>query len=278
LLTTLSPVPSQRASGPLTDEQLAALAGASLQSAVVLISDALDLHKLGSVPHAYATAILAGEEFGKCQLAVGAVGHIASAEEAAEDRYWRQFWTSFYGHGQKLIRTAWIAKAWIADELVDAFVALLDGALFSQRREAGLYVDVIDGVVVTPGKAISEAETGEALDVIGGVIAAYRSILVPASLSSCCSRDRMRSGCALPSKVGTSSTSSGCGSKPPASRLMIRWPSPSSVGGLPMTPWRPRRAVSNAEPPRAAVRWLRRSCLLAVLVAAVIGAVSSACE
>ncbi|MPZ53323.1 MAG: AbiV family abortive infection protein [Acidimicrobiia bacterium] len=60
-------VPGRRSTGPLTREQLAELAEKSLQSAVVLISDATDLFEHGSTPHAYATAVLAGEEFGKCQ-------------------------------------------------------------------------------------------------------------------------------------------------------------------------------------------------------------------
>lgn len=171
-------MPKKKASGPLGREQLANLAEASLHGAVVLIADAMDLYQRGSVPHAYATAILAGEEFGKCQLAVGTIGSGAKGSD-----YWREWWATFYGHGPKLARAAHLAAAWVPTALVDAFVRLMDAALTTQRREVGLYVDIVDGEVVTPGDAISDQEAREAIEVFGSVIDLYDRMFKPTGLA-----------------------------------------------------------------------------------------------
>jgi AbiV family abortive infection protein len=185
-------VPKRRSSGPLTPGQLAELAEKSLHSAVVLISDAMDLFDHGSSPHAYAAAVLAGEEFGKCQLAVGTIGRTD-----ADGAYWKDFWSSFYNHGPKLAYAARIAAPYVAEGLIDAFIEFLGRALQEQRREAGIYVNVVDGAIVTPGDEISEDEARKAIETLAPVIDLYdrmfkESGLAAAMLSGRPNAERMR--------------------------------------------------------------------------------------
>ena len=165
-------MPKRRADGPLTTEQLADLAEASLGNAVVLLADARRLLETGSLPLAYSVAIIAAEEFGKCQLAVGAIG---SAEDPGID-YWKEFWATFYGHGPKLARMAHFATAWLSAEMVESFIETLEPALTEQRREKGFYVDVTQGRVVAPDEEITEAETSALLQTFGDVISSYAAI------------------------------------------------------------------------------------------------------
>lgn len=142
-----------------------------MANAVVLLADARRLAEAGSVASAYSMAILAGEEFGKCQIAIGAVGHVD-----AGDAYWRDFWRSFYGHADKLARAAQIMYSWLPHDLVAQFVGVLKPALEQQRREAGLYVDVVNGVALTPDERITGAEATGALDTIGAILELYSAI------------------------------------------------------------------------------------------------------
>jgi AbiV family abortive infection protein len=101
---TLCVVPTKKASGLLTAEQLGAIAEVSLENAAYLIGEARGLIATGAVARSYSLAVLAAEEFGKCQLAVGSVGR-----EAEQADYWKEWWSVFYGHGPKLARAAEIA-------------------------------------------------------------------------------------------------------------------------------------------------------------------------
>lgn len=139
-----------------------------MANAVVLLVDASRLAETGSFATAYSMAVLAGEEFGKCQVAVGAVGHIDPSEE-----YWRDFWRAFYGHADKLARAAHTMSNWLPDELLGRFVRVLKPALEQQRREAGLYVDVVNGVAVTPDERITEEEATDAIETIGAILDLY---------------------------------------------------------------------------------------------------------
>ena len=165
------PSKSFKARGPLSPEQLGDVAEASMANAVVLLADARRLADAGSVASAYSMAILAGEEFGKCQVAIGAVGHVDPG-----DGYWRDFWRAFYGHADKLARAAHIMYSWLPYELVERFVGVLKPALEQQRREAGLYVDVVNGVAVTPDERITEDEATDALETIGAILELYSAM------------------------------------------------------------------------------------------------------
>lgn len=144
------------------------MAEESLTNAVALIDEVELLLASGAVPRAYSLAILAAEEFGKCQLAVGAIGH------ATKDQiYWKEWWSAFYFHDSKLVQAAYVATSLIPEELVDAFVAVLDPALKERRRESGFYVDVVDGVVVPPAAAIKVDKAQHAVEVFATVIHAY---------------------------------------------------------------------------------------------------------
>jgi AbiV family abortive infection protein len=142
-----------------------------MANAVVLLADARRLAEAGSLATAYSMAILAGEEFGKCQVAIGAVGHIEPGDD-----YWRDFWRAFYGHADKLSRAARIMCDWLPSELVERFVGVLKPALEEQRREVGLYVDVVNGVVVTPDARITEAEATDAIETIGAILDLYSAM------------------------------------------------------------------------------------------------------
>jgi AbiV family abortive infection protein len=165
------PSKSSKACGPLDPEQLEDVAEASMANAVVLLADARRLAGAGSVATAYSMAILAGEEFGKCQVAIGAVGRVDPSEDC-----WRDFWRAFYGHAAKLARAARIMYRWLPKELVERFVGVLKPALEQQRREAGLYVDVVNGVAVTPDERITEDEATDAIETIGAVLGLYSAI------------------------------------------------------------------------------------------------------
>lgn len=158
--------------GPLSSDELAHLADASLGNSVVLIADARALLERGSAALAYSIAIVAAEEFGKCQLAVGAIGRL----DSSDTDYWRGFWKTFYGHGPKLARAAHLAVRVLTTSDVTRFVAVLEPALREQRRERGLYVDIVGGRPVTPDEEITVLEATETVAAFGSVIDGYASI------------------------------------------------------------------------------------------------------
>jgi AbiV family abortive infection protein len=92
-----------------------------MANAVVLLADARRLAEAGSVATAYSIAILAGEEFGKCQIAIGAAGRVDPSDE-----YWRDFWRAFYSHADKLARAAHVMASWLPPELVERFIVCSD--------------------------------------------------------------------------------------------------------------------------------------------------------
>jgi hypothetical protein len=49
-------------------------------------------------------------------------------------------------------------------------------AIKEQRREAGLYVDVVNGVALTPDERITEAETFDAIETIGTILEFYSAM------------------------------------------------------------------------------------------------------
>jgi hypothetical protein len=128
-------------------------------------------------------------------LAIGAIGH-------AEDpggTYWREFWTTFYGHGPKLARMAYIAPTWLPPEVLDSFVGALEPALKQQRREKGFYVDMADGRAVTHDEEITELEAATLIETFGAAIDLYAASfdhdhpLRPAFLSATAEAELMRS-------------------------------------------------------------------------------------
>lgn len=171
-------VPEKKASGPLTVEQLGCIAEKSLANAVTLLNEARVFFERGSPPRALALAILAGEEFGKCQLALGAIGLVNPDAE-----YWKDFWTAFYSHGEKLIRAAFIAVWGLDERLVEQFVKVLRSALSQKRREASFYVDVHLGEVVSPDEEIGEDEVLAALETFEFLIHGYAKIYDGRSLA-----------------------------------------------------------------------------------------------
>ena len=200
-------VPNKKASGPLTPEQLATLAEASLSNAVALIAEARGLLVAGATARAYSIAILAGEEFGKSQLAAGAVGRVA--ETAG---YWKSWWRDFYGHGPKLARAALNARMFLPTELVKGFSSTLERALKEQRRETGFYVDVVDGRPVSPVDAVDHGEAQAAIESFGAVIDGYAELfsgdgIAQAFVESHQAAQEMRS--ALNSRIVSRSGSNG---------------------------------------------------------------------
>ena len=171
-------VSSKRSSGPLTATQLSEIAEASLLNARQLISLARDLLSAGIFSTAYSIGVVAGEEFGKCQLAVGSVGL-----SGADDVYWTEWWKTFYSHGPKLVRAAQAAPVLLPDALMESFVSILEPALREQRRERGFYVEVVNGEIETPSVAISESEAEELVKCFSFVIEGYVSWLGGGSLA-----------------------------------------------------------------------------------------------
>ena len=165
----LAAVPRRKSSGPLTAEQLGVIAEASLANAGELISEARLLHDTGAYPRSYSLAVLAAEEFGKCQLATGTLGQ--SVDDA---NYWKEWWAAFYGHGPKLTRAV-ATSLFLTDELKTKFIALLETAIKQQRREVGFYLDVLEGQPTSPRDAIGPEEAAEAIMCFGEVIDVYAS-------------------------------------------------------------------------------------------------------
>jgi AbiV family abortive infection protein len=161
-------VAKKRSSGEHPPEPHAGAAEASLGNAAELIAEARALLEAGSHARAYSLAIVAGEEFGKCQLAIGSVGRGHETDD-----YWKEWWGVFYGHGPKLARAASIAARFLPVDLVEAFTRILEPALKDQRREIGFYVDVSAGDPVLPTTAIQDDEARDAIEVFGSVIDQY---------------------------------------------------------------------------------------------------------
>ena len=153
-----------------SDVELGAIAEASLANAVALIAEARMLHNAGAYPRSNSVAILAAEEFAKCQMAVGAVGGATTDPD-----YWKAWWKCFYGHGPKLARAAGFARPFLLEDLVESFINFLQKALKDHRREVGFYVDVVRGRLVTPSEAISCEEAADAIQCFGAVIDGYAS-------------------------------------------------------------------------------------------------------
>ena len=145
------------------------IAEASLANAEELIGEARLLHDVGAYPRSYSLAVLAAEEFGKCQLATGTLGQ--SLDDA---HYWKNWWAAFYGHGPKLTRAV-ATSLLLTDELKSRFIVLLGTAIKQQRREVGFYLDVRDGQPTSPGDAIGPEEAAEAIMCFGEVIDMYAS-------------------------------------------------------------------------------------------------------
>jgi AbiV family abortive infection protein len=172
-------VAKKKASGPLSAEQLAAIAEAALSNSVRLIADARALFEVGSFARAYSLAVHAGEEFGKSQLAIGSIGRTT-----ADAGYWKDWWRTFYGHEPKLASAASIAQRLVPDELLQPFVALLEAALGEQRRETGFYVDVADGAPLSPDEQITPREARNAVDSFGAVIDFYAAMFEDEGLAN----------------------------------------------------------------------------------------------
>jgi AbiV family abortive infection protein len=145
------------------------IAEASLANAVELISEARLLHDAGAYPRSYSLAVLAAEEFGKCQLATGTLG-----QSIDEPNYWKEWWVVFYGHGPELIRAV-ATSLFLTDESKAKFIALLETATKQQRREVGFYLDVREGQPTSPRGGIDPEESAEAIMSFGEVIDVYAS-------------------------------------------------------------------------------------------------------
>ncbi len=176
-------VPNKKASGPLSAIELATLAEASLTNATAIVGEARMLHDAGSIPRSYSLAVLAAEEFGKCQLAVGTLGRRPKDAEA-EAAYWKEWWGIFYWHGPKLVRAAGMAGQLLPVGLIEPFIRHLEAALRTQRRESGYYVDVVDGQVVSPMDAIGREEAAEAIQCFSIVIEAYADMFREVGLAT----------------------------------------------------------------------------------------------
>ena len=168
LSATLERVPSKQASGPLSGDEVGMLAEASLSDAVELIKEARHLFAQKMYPRSYSVARLAGEEVGKCQLAVGMAG-----KHDAVAAYWKEWWRTFYSHGPKLARSAIAATQLLPVELIDSFLSILEPALNDQRREAGFYVDYVAGKPRGPSDAITAQVAFDAINCMGSVILSY---------------------------------------------------------------------------------------------------------
>jgi AbiV family abortive infection protein len=164
-------MPRKKAGGPLTAEQLGAIAEMSLANASELIAEARGLLEADAIARSYSIAVPAGEEFGKCQLAIGTVGR--GPEDA---NYWKEWWSVFYGHGPKLARAAALATRFLPVELVETFVTILESGLKQQRRESGFYVDFAEGRPLSPAEAIKPQEALGAIRCFGTMIDLYATV------------------------------------------------------------------------------------------------------
>jgi len=170
-------VPRRRELRPLDAEQLASLAQACLVNSIELIVEAQELLDVGHIPRAYSIAVTAGEEFGKSQLVIGLVG--ATSRDAEE---WRTWWKGFYSHGDKLARAIVNARTLLPEELITSFAAVMIPILKEQRREWGLYVDMVEGVPRSPQQAISLDDAHALIAMLSEVIHTYALISPPNTL------------------------------------------------------------------------------------------------
>ena len=128
-----------------------------MANAVELMQESRLLRDTAAIPRAYSLAVLAAEEFGKCQLAIGTVGGTRS-----DSAYWKDWWKTFYGHGPKLVR-AIDSAMFLPAELKSKFRELLEAATKERRREMGFYVDFRTGGAISPHEAIDREEVAEAI-------------------------------------------------------------------------------------------------------------------
>jgi hypothetical protein len=159
---------------------------------------------------------------------------------------------------------------WLPPELVERFIGVLRPALEQQRREAGVYVDVVDGVALTPDERITEEEATDAIETIGWILDLYPAVfsdenpLVEAFTRS--HPDALRMRAAIEPGIGTRFAASG--TRPRTTPSMMR----SSTGCSSFWARRPRprgrkppgwdRRCTPPGPPAAASARSRVQCEL----------------
>lgn len=131
----------------MSEEEFLALHRSAHNNAIDLLQDAEILFEKERYSRAYALAFTALEEIAKSQLAAD-----VSTGFIDEKEFWKYYWK----HEKKIGRMAWAtedAKHYL-DLLEDGQEVEIEKPTFGNRN-AGMYVSMVDGKVVSPSDAIS---------------------------------------------------------------------------------------------------------------------------
>lgn len=166
--------------GHLRTAELAVVAEAALLNSLSLLEDAELLAAGQRWPRAFAVAVLAGEEFGKLMMCLGALGN----PRADSDDYWDEFWRRFLGHKPKAENIFQMAATFIDDEEVARGFreqATEHVKADQDQKMAGLYVDYTDKGLSVPWVRVNQSDVEAALSVYGMVIRSWAEAVGPGS-------------------------------------------------------------------------------------------------
>lgn len=165
---------SRRGRQPLSTVELGAVAEAALLNSLALLDDAELLAKHAHWPRSFALAVLAGEEFGKVMMCLGALGH----PDASDGLYWDEFWDRFVDHKPKYENVFGLAASAIDDPRVveDLRRRVGDHVRADQERKLeALYVDYRNSALKLPWVLVNEDDVQAILTVFGTTIRSWVS-------------------------------------------------------------------------------------------------------
>jgi AbiV family abortive infection protein len=155
----------------LSSRQLGEFALAALRNAVLLVQEAEILSERERWPRAYALAILAGEEVGKCMSCVG-----AATSGPHDEKFWRKFHRSLNDHKAKYGITLANVVAAMSDQqqanVVRGRFATILGEDYDLKL-ASLYVDFSGDQPSDPVRDVHSEVAREAIRVIGEITRAW---------------------------------------------------------------------------------------------------------
>lgn len=155
----------------LSTAELGAIAEASLLNSLALLDDAEALAEQRRWPRAFALAVLAGEEFGKVMMCLGALGN----PRADEDDYWHEFWQRFTGHRPKYENVFNMATAFLEEDAATEMrkQAVEHTQADQEMKMAAFYVDYTNDGLSLPWVRVDAGDAEAALTVYGTVIRSW---------------------------------------------------------------------------------------------------------
>ncbi len=153
----------------LSTVELGAVAEAALLNSLALLEDADLLAEHAHCPRSFDLAVLAGEEFGKVMMCLGALGH----PEASDGNFWDEFWDRFVDHKPKYENVFGLAASFIDDPRIveDLRRRVGDHMRADQERKLdALYVDYRNAALKLPWVLVNEHDVRAILTVFGTTI------------------------------------------------------------------------------------------------------------